>query len=252
MGIDPVTHTPRMDILELSSILSSSLYNSSPLHLPGMLAGGGSIVNPNLLSLATAFLSSQCRNSDITSQYFQQNLLDNNLVTNQFQASQPIQQNPIYSAQANQLRSPIQEIQHCQTSNTLGTPFQSEPQNRQAKVEQLSPNLTDLIYQNSLPNLWQNNGEHPALAMSAIPLTKSDNIVEPLFENRILQSDSEGSPNFSFGTLISPPSSSATPLNSSSTANYANCGTEEERDSYCSNIFMYDMPNSLNASGLRM
>ncbi|KAE8728227.1 hypothetical protein F3Y22_tig00004693pilonHSYRG00001 [Hibiscus syriacus] len=29
MGIDPVTHTPRLDLLELSSLLSSSLYNSA-------------------------------------------------------------------------------------------------------------------------------------------------------------------------------------------------------------------------------
>ncbi|OWM88692.1 hypothetical protein CDL15_Pgr002459 [Punica granatum] len=40
MGIDPVTHAPRLDVLELSSILSSSLYNYT--HYPNI---------PNLLGL---------------------------------------------------------------------------------------------------------------------------------------------------------------------------------------------------------
>ncbi|KAE8125716.1 hypothetical protein FH972_020491 [Carpinus fangiana] len=218
MGIDPVTHTPRLDLLELYSILSSSLNHSSQLNLPSLL-GIGPIVNPNLLSLATALLSSQCKNpaDSGSSQYLQQNQLDNIPIDqNQFQSTQPIQQNTTFFSQANQ------EIQ----------PFQSETQlTAEAKMEQLSPDLTTFSScQTSLPNLWQNNVQHPAdLAMSDIPL-----------------------PNFSFGSLISTSPSSPTPLNSSSTISYANCSTEDERDSYRSNFLMYDMPNSLNARGLHM
>nr|AWW05221.1 MYB21 [Betula platyphylla] len=219
MGIDPVTHTPRLDLLELYSIL-----NSSQLNLPSLL-GIGPIVNPNLLSLATALLSSQCKNPDTNSQYLQQNQLDDNIpIENQFQSTQPIQPNTTYFSQAPLL-------------NSLSTPFQSETQlTDQPKMEQISPDFTNFSCQNSVPNLWQNNGQNPAgLAMSDI-----------LYHDQRV-------PNFSFGSLISTDSSSdPTPLNSSSTITYANCSTEDERDSYCSNILMYDMPNSLTARGLHM
>ena len=253
MGIDPVTHTPRFDLLELTSVLNSSLYNSSQLNLPSLL-GIGPILNPNMLSLATALFSSQCRNTEnITSQYLHQNQLDQNLVQNQLQSTQPVQLNPINSSsQANQLQCPVQEIQPCATSNMMSTPFSSESQFTQVKMELLPPNLTNFSYQNSPTKLWQNNGEHPNdFAVSDYSLLKFDPVIDPQFENQILQSNNDESiPNFSFGTLISTPSTSPTPLNSSSTTTYANCSTEDERDSYCSNILLYDMPNSLNASGV--
>ncbi|KAL4619396.1 hypothetical protein ACB092_06G076000 [Castanea dentata] len=253
MGIDPVTHTPRLDLLELTSVLNSSLYNSSQLNLPSLL-GIGPVLNPNMLSLATALFSSQCRNTENSaSQYLHQNQLDQNLVQNQFQSTQPVQLNTIpSSSQANQLQCPIQEIQPCATSNIISTPFSSESQFTQVKMEQLPPNLTNFSYQNSPTKLWQNNGEHPNdFAVSDYSLLKFDPFIDPQFENQILQSNNDESiPNFSFGTLISTPSTSPTPLNSSSTTTYANCSTEDERDSYCSNILLYDMPNSLNASGV--
>uniref|UniRef100_A0A2N9EYM1 Uncharacterized protein n=1 Tax=Fagus sylvatica TaxID=28930 RepID=A0A2N9EYM1_FAGSY len=238
MGIDPVTHTPRLDLLELTSYL-----NSSQLNLPSLL-GIGPIVNPNMLSLATALLSSQCRNTDIsTSQYLHQNQLDHSLVQNQFQYPQ-----------ANQLHNPIQEIQPWATSTIVSTPFSSESQFIQPKMEQLPPNVTNFSCQNSTPKLWEHNGEHPHdLAMSDYSLLKFDPIIDPQFENQILQSNNDESiPNFSFGTLISTPASSPTPLNSSSTSTFANCSTEDERDSYCSRMLMYeyDLPNRLNPSGV--
>nr|POE60514.1 transcription factor myb39 [Quercus suber] len=201
MGIDPVTHTPRLDLLELTS-------------------------------------------------YLQQNQLDQNLVQNQLQSTQPVQLNTINSSsQANQLQCPVQDIQPCATSNIISTPFSSESQFTQVKMEQLPPNLTNFSYQNSPTKLWQNNGEHPN--DFAVSDYSFDPVIDPQFENQILQSNNDESiPNFSFGTLISTPSTSPTPLNSSSTTTYANCSTEDERDSYCSNILLYDMPNSLNASGV--
>ncbi|XP_057729821.1 transcription factor MYB102-like isoform X2 [Arachis stenosperma] len=59
MGIDPVTHAPRLDLLDMSSVLRSALGNpSSILNLQGLL------VNPELLKLvATAsLLSHQTQN----------------------------------------------------------------------------------------------------------------------------------------------------------------------------------------------
>ena len=64
MGIDPVTHSPRLDLLDLSSIMcNSSLYNttarpsSSQMNMFGFQQQ--SLVNPELLKIATSLLSTQ-------------------------------------------------------------------------------------------------------------------------------------------------------------------------------------------------
>uniref|UniRef100_A0A7N0RG20 Uncharacterized protein n=1 Tax=Kalanchoe fedtschenkoi TaxID=63787 RepID=A0A7N0RG20_KALFE len=63
MGIDPVTHSPRLDLLDLSSILTSNLYNNpgSDSHMANisrllaMHSSSGSI-NPELLRIATSLV----------------------------------------------------------------------------------------------------------------------------------------------------------------------------------------------------
>ncbi|ESQ38086.1 hypothetical protein EUTSA_v10029512mg [Eutrema salsugineum] len=61
MGIDPVTHTPRLDLLDISSILSSSLHNSSHHHHQHMnmsrLMMGDALVNPEIIKLASSLFS---------------------------------------------------------------------------------------------------------------------------------------------------------------------------------------------------
>ncbi|XP_039048553.1 transcription factor MYB102-like [Hibiscus syriacus] len=59
MGIDPITHIPRLDLLELSTLLSSSIYTSYNLNDPKALLGAASMSDPKLLNLAAiAVLSS--------------------------------------------------------------------------------------------------------------------------------------------------------------------------------------------------
>ncbi|XP_027348203.1 transcription factor MYB41-like [Abrus precatorius] len=53
MGIDPVTHTPRLDLFDMSSILRSVLGNPSLLNTQGLL-GGQVLMNPVLLKLVAA------------------------------------------------------------------------------------------------------------------------------------------------------------------------------------------------------
>ncbi|CAI9279787.1 unnamed protein product [Lactuca saligna] len=55
MGIDPITHTTRLDILALSSILNSSIYNSPQMNLLRIQP----MVNPEFMRLAASHLSSQ-------------------------------------------------------------------------------------------------------------------------------------------------------------------------------------------------
>ncbi|GMI77572.1 MYB-like 102, A. THALIANA MYB 4 [Hibiscus trionum] len=73
MGIDPVTHSPRLDLLDLSSILNSSLYNQSEMNMSRLL-GAQSFINPEILRLASSFMSSQLENQNqnqVQSQYNQ-------------------------------------------------------------------------------------------------------------------------------------------------------------------------------------
>ncbi|KAL1289309.1 hypothetical protein HN51_057742 [Arachis hypogaea] len=86
MGIDPVTHSPRLDLLDLTSILSSSLYgdnNSSPINIQRLLTMHP-MVNPQLLKLASSIISSQQRDEslDFTSYH---NHYDNPQIQNQNQ-----------------------------------------------------------------------------------------------------------------------------------------------------------------------
>lgn len=88
MGIDPVTHSPRLDLLDLSSILGCcSFYNQSQMNMSTRLLGGGGgvqpLVNPEILRLATSIMSSPQRenqNPDILfheNQYQQPPLMQN-------------------------------------------------------------------------------------------------------------------------------------------------------------------------------
>ena len=53
MGIDPVTHAPRLDLLDMSSILRSAIgtVNPSFLNLQGLL-GAQALMNPEFFKLA--------------------------------------------------------------------------------------------------------------------------------------------------------------------------------------------------------
>lgn len=213
MGIDPVTHAPRLDLLELYSILNSTLYHSSQLNNFPSLLGIGAFGNPTLQGLGMADLLSvpQYKTPDqITSQYDpQQNQYHNTLVSSQFQCSQLVHELNMstYAAQVNQLHGAVQQ-----------------PQLTRAEMEQLSPNFANFIPLNTLPNLWPNIGEQPNLAMNDISLQNPDSIIEPQFENEVLQTrdNIEQMPSYSFRSLITTTNSpSSTPL--SSTTTYANC-----------------------------
>lgn len=221
MGIDPVTHTPCLDIQQLSSILNSSLHNSTHVNYPDPLYGmGNNTLNPSLLSLLTAFLSSPppppppSQNPDAVNQNFQQSQQLNNSIQT----------------------FPLQDNQSCAASQPL--PLELH-QLMKAKVDQMiSPGTANFSYQNSLPNVGQYEGG---------PYSTS------LVENQIAH-NKRGESNFNLRSLISysTPSSSASPstLNSSaSSITFVNGATEEERDTYCSNMLVYNISNGLNIDG---
>jgi myb proto-oncogene protein len=240
MGIDPVTHSPRLDLLDLSSILSSSLYNQSQMNISRFF--GVQSFNPELLRLATSIMSSQ---RDQNPNLLLQNLQENNQLCNpQIQNQIP----QLVEVQLpNLLEDPIQEnIPACTTLSTPCVSFPREAQLVDSNVEQFPSNFTDFSSSNCQLNEWQSNG-------MASNFTDDDNYVPlPSYnyygsDQTIMDPSSEASnfhsnnsnQNFSFASVLSTPTSSPTPLNSNST--YINSSTEDERESYCSNMMKFEI-----------
>ncbi|XP_020964731.1 transcription factor MYB74-like isoform X2 [Arachis ipaensis] len=234
MGIDPITHTPRLDVLQLSSILSSTLYNNnnSPQinnnYYPTLFGIGSSSVanNPSqVLSLLASLLSYQSRNNDnILNQQNQLGTISPLLLQNQ------IHLNPSQAFQPNQ---------------PCANNFHVETQNMKSKLEPQIP----FNHQNTLPNLWHYNGGGYMANQQGFP---------SLLENNQILCREEIMANFNLmnSMLSTSTASSSSPsnLNSSSSTTFVNgtTTTEDERDSYGSNMLMYkyNISNRLNNSGL--
>ncbi|XAR66379.1 hypothetical protein NMG60_11012596 [Bertholletia excelsa] len=214
MGIDPVTHSPRLDLLDMPSILSSQMSLSSWL-------GVQPLVNPELLKIATSLLSSQ-------------NVQNSQTCTRQLE-NQMFQQDPVH------------EIPVCTTLTTPcgNVPYPSEAQVMISNGEQFScnnlcqlnewdsnnlpSNLTGDIYVSDLQN-YGLYGSEQSILTEPLPSETSNSAFQ-----------SHGGNTFGFLSVLSTPQSSPTPLNSSSTN--LNGSTEDERESYCSNNNMLNVEN---------
>ncbi|KAI4325107.1 hypothetical protein MLD38_030531 [Melastoma candidum] len=71
-GIDPVTHAPRLDLMDLSSLLSFSMCNPSLLNLTSLLKTQA-LLNPELLRVVTTILPLQDGSTDLSLQSLQEN-----------------------------------------------------------------------------------------------------------------------------------------------------------------------------------
>ncbi|XVF44463.1 hypothetical protein PTKIN_Ptkin02bG0122900 [Pterospermum kingtungense] len=220
-GIDPVTHAPRLDFLDLSSILCSSLRNQSLVNVSNLL-GTQALLNPELLRLANTLLSLKQENPEVLLQYLQQNQLNNS------------QQNLVPSLQpSDQLQAPIQNISTCTASTTPSTPLLSQTELIQTTGEEFSSNMTNFSYPNSQENFTG--------------ITSNNVFVSP--PNYVQQCSSnfqsvDGSQNFSFDSVRSTPISSPTLLNSASTF-INSCSTDDERESF-SSLLKFEIPESLD------
>ncbi|KAL2523955.1 MYB-like protein [Abeliophyllum distichum] len=232
MGIDPVTHSPRLDLLDLSTVLNSSLYSSSQLNFSRLL-GMQHIINPELLRLATSILSSQTQNQDF--------LLQNN-----------VEENQISNAHVQNQMPPL--VQPCQL---LQTPVQDD----QARLMMQSNG--ENFSQNCPLNEWQSSGLMPSiLTEDYVPAVtnygyygqSNQSVMDPPpSDDQTSTFQSNSSNNFSFQSVlsnISTPSSSPTPLHSNST--YINSSSttshEDERESYCSNMLNFDIQDILDVN----
>nr|AFK38734.1 unknown [Lotus japonicus] len=223
MGIDPVTHAPRLDLLDLSSILYSSLSGSSQINLQRLLSMQ---MNPELLNLASSL--------DMTSVVGQNGQHNNN--NNQFY-------NPQIQSQI--LHFDQDPVQDC---NTFSTSCVSLPQ-----LDSYPSNFTDFGYQQN----FQQSDNWDSNEIAYVPQLPSydhyygsDNqnfMCPPLSEASTFHSNNSNQ-NFSFASVLSTPSSSPTPLNSNST--YVNgSNTEDEREGYdSSHMLKFEIPDILDVN----
>ncbi|CAA3005870.1 transcription factor MYB102-like [Olea europaea subsp. europaea] len=223
MGIDPVTHSPRLDLLDLSTVLNSSLYNSSHFNFSRLL-GMQNIINPDLPRL------SQTQNQDF--------LLQNNVQANQI-SNTPVQ---------NEM-PPL--VQPCQL---LETPLQDDRSQlmMQSNGEGFSQNCPLYEWQSSglMPSIWEED-YLPAVKNYGYSGPSNQSIIDPPpFDDQTSTLQSNKSNNFSFQSVnISTPSSSPTPLHSNSTyINSSSTSHEDERESYCSNMLNFDIQDILDAN----
>ncbi|XP_076884149.1 transcription factor MYB41-like [Bidens hawaiensis] len=236
MGIDPVTHSPRLDLLDISSLLNSSFYSSPHTNMFGVQPS----VSPELLRLAASLLSSQHNQNP--------NLVHKNVQGTQFGNPHLNQENPLAQLQNQDLQTRIQETHSCAPLNNPNcVPYVSESSQlmQPPYVEQLTSSLSSFDPQTSHVNDLQDNLDN------FIAMDNYDNyqqhIINP--QSNLTSSDFDFASNLrSFSTSSSSPPSLNSNSNSTSYINGSIC-TEDERDiSYCSNLFIYEYQEILNSN----
>ncbi|KAG5033312.1 hypothetical protein JHK82_016876 [Glycine max] len=205
MGIDPVTHTPRLDLLDMSSILRSMLGNPSLLNMQGLL-GAQVLMNQGLLKLAsTASLLSTINNDE-----------NPNLASQNFVHSQVATTPPSLDSTQFQFQMPTNQTNNVEVEGFLGTVT-----NLSCSSSPSGDDKINLVLQQK--NQVDLLGNH-------------DVLVHSLYNAK--------NQNMGCDSVMRTPVSSPNRLNSSS--NYVKSGTEEERESFCSDLFEFEIPESLD------
>lgn len=218
MGMDPVTHRPRLDLLDLSSILSSSLYGSTQMNIQRLL-GTHTVVNPELLKLASSLFPSQQReNINMCAQYCEENQLCNPQIQSQIPHDLAQEALPFTHAQ----------LVESNTMNTYPSIF------HESGFQQHYSQLSDLHY-----NEIDHKSYVPQLPSYDYPPMSESSTYNNSYNN--------SNQNFSYASVLSTPSSSPTPLNSNSTFVKGSSSTEDETESYVSsnNLLRFEIPDML-------
>lgn len=193
-GIDPVTHSPRLDLLDLPSILGSSLFNQS-------LLGLSNLFNPELLRLASTIMSLNKENNA------------NSL------------QNPNHLFSQN-----INNLQGYQLPQLIQPNISDQFQTPMAQVMPAHPNAD----QNPSMYHVQENSINASISEDLV----ADYLPEKSYFENLLEYADKG---FGFESVLSTPSTSVSPLTSMS-------ATEDEKDSYSSDLLKFELPESLDIS----
>ncbi|CAH1429034.1 unnamed protein product [Lactuca virosa] len=210
-GIDPVTHRPRLDLLDLSSILSSASFNLSNLFKIQ------SLVNPQVLRLANLLASTSSNQEN-------KELFLNNYIA-------PVNQKP---------NEPIANVTSTPSNLPSNQLWHQENHMQVNNGQYFSGNLVSLNSQSSQEKLMP-----PCITDNSIALQNySDQFTSQASESSSFQPSNTENNNFNIDSIFPTPISSPTPLDSSSM--FINgSSTEDEIESYCNNIFKFEIPESL-------
>ncbi|ESQ55232.1 hypothetical protein EUTSA_v10027571mg [Eutrema salsugineum] len=237
MGIDPVTHSPRLDLLDISSILASSLYNSSSHHMDmsrfmmdaHRQQNQHPLVNPEILKLATSLFSQSQNQNQNQNQNFVVDQ-DSKGHENHMVYQQDVNQTGVNQYQTDQFENRVtQELQSCMPPFPHEAQFNDMEHHFNGFREQTLASTSNTSVQDcNLPS-FNDYG------------SSSNFILDPSYSDQ----------SFNFAnSVLNTPSSSPTTLNSSSTTyiNSSSYSTEDEMESYCSNLMKFDIPDFLDVS----
>lgn len=264
MGIDPVTHNPRLDLLDLSSILGSSFYNpnyNSQINTNfSRLIGIHNSINPDVLRLANSFISS---NNNISQRQTPNLLLQNvvedqqhynsDIISDQLLQLLPGQQQP--SSHHHQLDQsaalpPLHEVSAGCSPSTTATSCGGE-------VQFLEPNNNNyysasgqqLLFPSNFSDFYSQNCQHPNDEMAS-----NRNNLNEFRDLECVQFpsyDFYGSNEEIHQQILDPSPETSTTPNSNSTyfSNGNGNGTDQdERESYCSEILKFEISDLLDVN----
>ncbi|XP_038888637.1 transcription factor MYB41-like [Benincasa hispida] len=211
MGIDPVTHTPRIDLLDLSSILSAAIRSHPLLSLSTLLNNHQTTtLNSESLRLISTLLGLKQEDPNT----------NNFLLQAQVQAQVQAQMDSL-----SQLLQPIDDINNTNKSSSIPiSTFVDGPNSSQENLNFLPSNLNgEDILMNQANYLYGDDGSNPTA--SNFPEISNNNVQ-----------------NLGFDSVKSSP----TQLNSSSTYINSSSSNEDEKDSFCSNFLQFEIPEGLD------
>ncbi|CAI0550102.1 unnamed protein product [Linum tenue] len=222
-GIDPVTHAPRLDLLDLSAILGNALCHVNPAaSLLALLAAGTqsppSLLNPELLRIAAALASLKQENP--------QNLTDSQTTPSQL----------IQLQQAD-----LERFLELNNNNDNNSGSQVSGQDNFASL----PN--DFGFWNTIPELSENCRSFQSCGAG---LSGNNNGNGSDWYQSSLISGGGGNIGNADSSVISTPLSSPAQVTPTS-SNFVNGSlsasttTEDERESYCSSLLKFEIPESL-------
>ncbi|KAL8152316.1 hypothetical protein V2J09_010076 [Rumex salicifolius] len=216
MGIDPVTHNPRLDLLDISSLLNQSFYNhqfTNPNSRMARFLGLQPMVDPEILKFATSIFSRPTEPDP------------NSNFTVQIQGQNPTLIDPEIQQHQEQLVG-SNCMQFCDQAQALASMNESLIHDYDS--------LTNVGFENQMPGFCASSGN---LEGHLPNLLDSDVINQHNYVTWDNNDQSLIGSKFFVG-----PSSSSTPLHSNSNSNSTYIANEDERESYCSNLMKFEFP----------
>lgn len=210
-----MTHTPRLDLSNLSSILNSAQFNLSNL------LSLQTLVNPDVLKLATLLASSQ------SNQENQEFFLNNHINS--------MNQHPNMHIQNSSMPSSLPSTQLLDKANLT---FANDGEYFSGQMV----NISDQTSQEKFVPPCSSSTDISAAQISYNPqfTSQTENLS---FQPSNIENKIHASPKFDFDSVLSMPMSSSTNVSSSTT--FINSSSpEDERGSHCSNMFKFEIPEN--------